>query len=72
MLQKRFEGFKNLAPTSAESAAQQILEAVRTNKWRLLVGDDAKFLDKAAREHPDELYTPEFLEQLRARPGRTW
>jgi NAD(P)-dependent dehydrogenase (short-subunit alcohol dehydrogenase family) len=72
MLQKRFEGFKDLAPTSAASAAQQILEAVQTKKWRLLVGDDAKFLDKAAREHPDELYTQEFLEQLRARPGRTW
>jgi NAD(P)-dependent dehydrogenase (short-subunit alcohol dehydrogenase family) len=72
MLQKRFEGFKDLAPTSAASAAQQILEAVKTKKWRLLVGDDAKFLDKAAREHPDELYEPEFVAKLKARPGRTW
>lgn len=69
-MQKRFESFKDLAPLTAAQAAEQILNAVKTKKWRLLVGEDAVFLDKAAREKPDELYDPEFLEQLRARPGR--
>jgi NAD(P)-dependent dehydrogenase (short-subunit alcohol dehydrogenase family) len=70
LMQKRFESFKDLAPLTAAQAAEQILEAVKQKKWRLLVGDDAIFLDKAARENPEELYDPAFLEQLRARPNR--
>lgn len=70
VMQKRFESFKELAPLTAAQAAEQILEAVKQKKWRLLVGDDAIFLDKAARESPEELYDPAFLEQLRARPNR--
>lgn len=70
VMQKQFESFKELAPVSAAHAAEQILNAVKANQWRLLIGDDAVFLDKAARENPNELYDPAFLEQLRARPNR--
>ncbi len=40
---------KLLNTTSAESAARQILNAVKSNKRRVLVGPDAKFLDKVVR-----------------------
>ena len=70
IVQKNFDSFRDNAPLSGAQAAEQILEAVRTGKWRLLVGEDAKFLDREAREHPDELYDPQFLEQLRARVPR--
>ena len=44
---KRFD--KLLNTTTAESAAQQILRAVEKNKRRVLVGPDARFLDKVVR-----------------------
>src|SRR6185295_14829142 len=64
------DSFRDDAPLSAAQAAAQILDAVRTGKWRLLIGEDAKFLDREAREHPDELYDPAFLEQLSLRVPR--
>lgn len=44
---KRFD--KLLNTTTAESAALQILKAVEKNRRRVLVGIDAKFLDKVVR-----------------------
>ncbi len=44
--------FDKLARTTPESAAQQILEAVQKNKKRLLIGTDAKLLDKIQRLLP--------------------
>ncbi|WP_290868682.1 SDR family oxidoreductase [Aquabacterium sp.] len=44
---ERFD--KLLNTTTAESAARQILRAVETNQRRVLVGPDAKFLDKVVR-----------------------
>ncbi len=40
---------KLLNTTTAESAARQILHAVKSNKRRVLVGPDAKFLDVVVR-----------------------
>ena len=45
--------FEEIAETTAESAAQQILEAVLKNKRRLLIGRDAKFLDWCQRHFPN-------------------
>lgn len=44
---KRFD--KLLNTTTAESAARQIIRAVERNQRRVLVGPDAKFLDKIVR-----------------------
>ncbi len=44
---KRFD--KMLNTTSADSAAKQILRAVERNQRRVLVGPDARFLDKVVR-----------------------
>lgn len=44
--------FDKLARTSADKAAAEILKAVVKNKRRLLIGADAKFLDKVQRIWP--------------------
>jgi NAD(P)-dependent dehydrogenase (short-subunit alcohol dehydrogenase family) len=60
------EGFRDNAPTTAAEAATIILDGVRADHWRILVGDDAHRLDEAVRADPTSAYEPEFLERLRA------
>ena len=57
--------FRDNAPTTAEQAATVILNGVREERWRILIGDDAHRLDEMVREAPEEAYTAEFLERLR-------
>jgi NAD(P)-dependent dehydrogenase (short-subunit alcohol dehydrogenase family) len=60
------EGFRDNAPTSAAEAATIILEGVRNDRWRILVGDDAHRLDEAVRKDPERAYTAEFMADLQA------
>jgi NAD(P)-dependent dehydrogenase (short-subunit alcohol dehydrogenase family) len=48
--------FRDNAPLSADGAAEIILEGVRSGKWRILVGDDAKLLDEQVRASPETAY----------------
>lgn len=57
--------FRDNAPTTAEQAATVILNGVREERWRILIGDDAHRLDEMVREAPEEAYTAEFMERLR-------
>ncbi len=59
------EGFRDNAPTTAEQAAAIILDGVREERWRILVGDDAHLLDQMVREDPENAYTEAFMEKLR-------
>ena len=61
MVKERRESFKTNAPTSAAQAAEIILNGVKEKKWRILVGDDAKNLDKKVRENPEKAYDPDFV-----------
>ena len=61
MVKERRESFKTNAPTSAAQAAEIILNCVKEKKWRILVGDDAKNLDKKVRENPEKAYDPDFV-----------
>ncbi len=61
------EAFRDLAPLTAASAAQIILEGVRQNKWRILVGEDAVIVDQLVRDDPESVYEPEFWAALQAR-----
>jgi NAD(P)-dependent dehydrogenase (short-subunit alcohol dehydrogenase family) len=61
------EVFRDAAPTTAATAATIILEGVRQNRWRILVGHDAEVLDAAVRDDPEGAYEPEFWEALRAK-----
>jgi len=60
------ESFRDDAPMTAASAAEVILQGVRDNRWRILVGDDAEVLDRHVRTDPEAAYTPEFLDRLLA------
>lgn len=44
--------FKKLAPTSAESAAAQIIRAIEKRQKRLLIGRDAKYISLVSRLFP--------------------
>lgn len=66
LAQMRAELFENAAPTTAAQAATIILDAVRANTWRVLVGEDAHDIDRLVRERPTEAYTDEFMDTLDA------
>jgi NAD(P)-dependent dehydrogenase (short-subunit alcohol dehydrogenase family) len=59
------EGFRDGAPTSAAQAATIILDGVRKNKWRILVGEDAEALDAQVRADPERVYDRGFWDDLR-------
>jgi NAD(P)-dependent dehydrogenase (short-subunit alcohol dehydrogenase family) len=61
--------FHDGAPTSAAEAATIILDGVRAERWRILVGKDAEFLDDRVRAAPEEAYSPAFHEAFRNGPG---
>ena len=60
------ERFRDDAPMSAADAAKVILGGVKEERWRILVGEDAKVMDRLVREAPEEAYEPVFMERLRA------
>jgi NAD(P)-dependent dehydrogenase (short-subunit alcohol dehydrogenase family) len=61
--------FRENAPTTAAEAASIILDGVRAEKWRILVGQDAEFLDDRVRAAPEEAYNPAFYEAFRSGGG---
>jgi NAD(P)-dependent dehydrogenase (short-subunit alcohol dehydrogenase family) len=50
------QAFRDTAPMSAAEAAAVILDGVRADRWRILVGDDAQALDEAVRADPLTAY----------------
>ena len=66
-LQLRGEMFRDNAPMTAAQAATTILDGVRANEWRILVGDDAVALDELVRERPGEAYDQSFVDLMRSR-----
>jgi hypothetical protein len=52
------------APTTAAQAATIILDGVKADRWRILVGDDAQTMDAMVRKDPEAAYTPEFYDVL--------
>jgi NAD(P)-dependent dehydrogenase (short-subunit alcohol dehydrogenase family) len=65
-LLQRAEDFRDNAPVTAAEAAEIILDGVRNDRWRILVGEDAHVLDRLVRETPEEAYEPAFMERLLA------
>ena len=63
-MQQRAEDFRDNAPVSAAQAATIILDGVRKEQWRILVGEDAQVLDRMVRETPEEAYEASFMERL--------
>ncbi len=50
--------FRDNAPTTAAEAATVILNGVKVNQWRILVGEDAQRLDERVRADPWTAYEP--------------
>ena len=49
------------APMTAAAAAKVILDGVKAEQWRILVGEDAQQLDQWVRRDPTRAYEPEFF-----------
>ena len=64
--------FRETAPTSAAQAAKIILDGVRRDAWRILVGDDAHTLDQLVRESPETAYEPSIVEAMRRAGHLGW
>lgn len=56
--------FRDQAPTTAAEAASIILKAVKAEKWRILVGDDAHIIDRLVRGDPENAYEESFMQTL--------
>lgn len=58
--------FRDTAPMSAAEAAGVILDGVRDERWRILVGNDARRLDQMVRADPEHIYEPATMQRVRA------
>lgn len=65
-MQARRERFRE-APVTPAQAAEIILQGVKDENWRILVGRDAVALDEAVRETPLEAYDLDFSDRVWAR-----
>ena len=57
------------APTSAAEAAAIILDGVKADRWRILVGSDAHLMDRMVREDPEHAYEEQFFARFAAAAG---
>jgi len=64
-IHQRALDFRDKAPTTAAQATNIILEGVKAEQWRILVGDDAHVLDRLVREAPEEAYEASFMTRIR-------
>jgi NAD(P)-dependent dehydrogenase (short-subunit alcohol dehydrogenase family) len=61
---ERTQKFHDDAPTTAAQAAKIILDGIKADRWRILVGDDALKLDERVRQSPEKAYTAEFYQSF--------
>jgi len=66
---ERARTFLEEAPTTAAQAARIILDGVKAEQWRILVGEDAKLLDMRVRQSPEQAYEPEFFHRFAQEAG---
>jgi hypothetical protein len=65
----RARSFLENAPTTAAQAARIILDGVKQDQWRILVGDDAHHLDQRVRATPERAYDVEFFNSFAEEVG---
>jgi NAD(P)-dependent dehydrogenase (short-subunit alcohol dehydrogenase family) len=65
----RARSFRDEAPMSAAAAAKVILDGVKAERWRILVGDDAHRLDERVRQTPERAYDSEFYRSFAEEVG---
>jgi hypothetical protein len=69
MVIERARRFMEDAPTTATEAATIILDGVKADRWRILVGKDAHRLDELVRQSPERAYDLDFFESFAAESG---
>ncbi|MGH7110857.1 MAG: SDR family NAD(P)-dependent oxidoreductase, partial [Stellaceae bacterium] len=69
MIAERERRFTEEAPTSAAEAARIILDGVKAERWRILVGEDAHRIDERVREAPERAYDIDFFESFAREAG---
>ena len=68
-MEDRARRFLEEAPTTAAQAARIILDGVKADRWRILVGDDAHRIDALVRQSPERAYDVDFFESFAAEVG---
>ncbi|CAN5735138.1 SDR family NAD(P)-dependent oxidoreductase [soil metagenome] len=66
---ERARRFPKEAPTPAVEAARIILDGVKADRWRILVGKDAELIDRRVREAPERAYDVDFFESFAKEAG---
>jgi NAD(P)-dependent dehydrogenase (short-subunit alcohol dehydrogenase family) len=66
---ERARNFRDEAPTTAAAAAKLILDGVKAERWRILVGADAQRIDQLVRQTPERAYEAEFFQSFAAEVG---
>ncbi|MBN8979260.1 MAG: SDR family NAD(P)-dependent oxidoreductase [Rhizobiales bacterium] len=69
MAAERARVFLEEAPMTASTAAKVILDGVKAERWRILVGHDAELLDGWVRGAPETAYDPDFHARFAAEAG---
>lgn len=69
MVAEQARRFLEDAPMSAAEAATVILDGVKAEHWRILVGEDAKIIDRMVREAPEQAYELDFFQKMAAAAG---
>lgn len=69
VMAERARRFMEEAPMTAAQAATVILDGVKADKWRILVGEDAQVIDAAVRQTPEKAYDMDFFEAISAKVG---
>ncbi|MGB3489392.1 MAG: SDR family NAD(P)-dependent oxidoreductase [Xanthobacteraceae bacterium] len=69
MAAERARVFLEEAPMTASVAAKVILDGVKAERWRILVGHDAELLDGWVRGTPEAAYDPDFHARFAAEAG---
>ncbi len=69
LVAERERRFREEAPTTAAEAATIILDGVKADRWRILVGPDAHLIDEMVRASPEQAYDPDFFDQFAANAG---
>jgi len=63
--------FRDEALTSAAQAATIILDGVKADRWRILVGPDAHKIDEMVRQSPERAYDLAFFDEFARAAGWT-
>jgi NAD(P)-dependent dehydrogenase (short-subunit alcohol dehydrogenase family) len=66
---ERARNFRDEAPTTATAAAKTILDGVKAERWRILIGHDAHRLDERVRQTPEQAYDAQFFQSFVAEVG---